>query len=317
MDPQPNDVPQPAAIAIGVIETDTFCDRCGFNLHTQRVWRDGRLGILVTRCPECGAHQAAGRSTTTASAWLKRLAMIGLVWWIGIALAFVVGVFFLNFGITVGSVEELVTDHYETLDGRPVDPEYDSKTGSYFWTVREGAASTRVPEDGVVKRFKLVPALTGQHEKHNTQYYYRSGIPLWGIVVMSAIFAAGLFLVGSILSAATWFWRRGWRWVWLLLPILAAVIVFAVAYSESQAIQNPYRMSAPREIGRNLYFSVGAVIVGLQVLVMGIGLWMGRPIARFVVSVIVPPKSRQLFAFLWHADGKAMRGPKQMESTMN
>ena len=55
---------------------------------------DGRLGILVTRCPECGSHQAAGKSTSVSSNWLKRVAMLGLLGWIAVALTFIVGAFF-------------------------------------------------------------------------------------------------------------------------------------------------------------------------------------------------------------------------------
>jgi len=40
---------------IGHVQTDTFCEGCGYNLHTQAVVREARLGILICRCPECGA----------------------------------------------------------------------------------------------------------------------------------------------------------------------------------------------------------------------------------------------------------------------
>ena len=44
------------------IQTDTFCEGCGYNLFSQKVWIDERLGIPVTRCPECARHRAAGHS---------------------------------------------------------------------------------------------------------------------------------------------------------------------------------------------------------------------------------------------------------------
>ncbi|MDB5300946.1 MAG: hypothetical protein JWO87_2609, partial [Phycisphaerales bacterium] len=45
---------------ISNIHTDTFCESCGYNLHTQAVVRDERLGLLICRCPECGRWAAAG-----------------------------------------------------------------------------------------------------------------------------------------------------------------------------------------------------------------------------------------------------------------
>jgi len=32
------------------LETDLFCQTCGYNLHGQPVSRDERLGILICRC---------------------------------------------------------------------------------------------------------------------------------------------------------------------------------------------------------------------------------------------------------------------------
>jgi hypothetical protein len=68
-------------IVIGHIQTDTFCESCGYNLHTQAVRRDARLGILICRCPECGRWTAAGKSTAR-EAWLNRLGTAMLMSWV-------------------------------------------------------------------------------------------------------------------------------------------------------------------------------------------------------------------------------------------
>lgn len=50
------------------------------------------------------------------------------------------------------------------------------------------------------------------------------------------------------------------------------------------------------------------------------GVYLGRPMARMVVLIILPPKQRVFFAFLWDADGKALPkggvsgGPRSMAS---
>lgn len=66
---------------IGHIQTDAFCEGCGYNLHTQAVTRDARLGILICRCPECGRYAAAGQATPASRVWLNRLASAFLATW--------------------------------------------------------------------------------------------------------------------------------------------------------------------------------------------------------------------------------------------
>jgi hypothetical protein len=54
------------------IQQDLFCS-CGYNLLSQRVEVDERLGLPVCRCPECGRYHALGTTlasqTPTARLW--------------------------------------------------------------------------------------------------------------------------------------------------------------------------------------------------------------------------------------------------------
>lgn len=69
------------------LETDRFCTECGYNLNTQAVWRDERLGILLCRCPECGRHHPAESNVTMAQDWLRRLTSIfATIWMIGVVI---------------------------------------------------------------------------------------------------------------------------------------------------------------------------------------------------------------------------------------
>src|SRR5690348_9086636 len=67
---------------IGHMQTDTFCEGCGYNLHTQAVMRDQRLGIIVCRCPECGRFAPAGQGATATRVWLNRAATLFLTLWV-------------------------------------------------------------------------------------------------------------------------------------------------------------------------------------------------------------------------------------------
>jgi hypothetical protein len=76
---------EPSTPSKARIETDRFCGDCGYNLNTQAVWRDERLGILLCRCPECGRHHPAESNVTMAQDWLRRLtSLVAVVWMLGV-----------------------------------------------------------------------------------------------------------------------------------------------------------------------------------------------------------------------------------------
>ncbi len=58
---------------VGRIETDRFCDECGFNMRTAPVYRDGRTRLLLARCTECGRIHDAAQLTSAGRVWLTRL----------------------------------------------------------------------------------------------------------------------------------------------------------------------------------------------------------------------------------------------------
>jgi hypothetical protein len=79
------------AQVVGHVQADAFCEGCGYNLHTQVVTRDERLGILICRCPECGRFTAAASLTPVRHVWLNRLGFGLLMFWI----LFLLGLFVL------------------------------------------------------------------------------------------------------------------------------------------------------------------------------------------------------------------------------
>ena len=80
------------------------------------------------------------------------------------------------------------------------------------------------------------------------------------------------------------------------MPSLAIGLVAYGLSDESALIRGP-------AIGRQL-FATAMQAVGVLV-----GTRMGRPIARGVARAVIPPKPRQLLAFLWQADGKPVPPP--------
>jgi len=95
--------------ALGRLETDRFCDGCGYNLIMQAVRRDALTQLALCRCPECGRFHAVQDGTTAGRVWLRRLGTLAATAWVvgvlmtGLALALC------QFGITIATFEELTT----------------------------------------------------------------------------------------------------------------------------------------------------------------------------------------------------------------
>jgi len=95
--------------ALGRLETDRFCDGCGYNLIMQAVRREPRTQLILCRCPECGRFHAVRDGTLARSVWLRRLGALATVAWIlgvlaiGLSLAICQGV------ISYATLDELTT----------------------------------------------------------------------------------------------------------------------------------------------------------------------------------------------------------------
>lgn len=289
---------------LGLIETDTFCAKCGFNLHTQNVWRDERLGIPICRCPECGAIEAAGRNTATASAWLRRLALLGLMFWIALVLAFVAGTGFLMFGAQMLAPEGVLVEQIETrATGKPVQPTTNGNP-PLFITMDPDDSNPTFSASEVVLRPHFVSWITGD-ETTPPDYRYRYSYETapTEFAVATVMLAIPHLLDAILIGCLVWFWRPWWRWVWVLFP--AAVSLFSLGYYQTYVSNMTWMQGVARE-GLGIYTGVVGGVVLLQTLLMIAGLLLGRPIGRFLVSVIVPPRARQLFSFLWLCDGKTL-----------
>lgn len=84
---------------ISTIQTDRFCENCGYNLHTQGVWRDPATDLIVTRCPECGRIHAAGETAPSTRRWQRRFTGALILIWFAFILFFVFALTMLQIGM--------------------------------------------------------------------------------------------------------------------------------------------------------------------------------------------------------------------------
>jgi hypothetical protein len=228
------------------IETDRFCEGCGYNLRMQGVRRDPRLNILVVRCPECSRFHPVSTAGTTRQVWWQRLISLVIVSYAVVLASLVLGLGAAQVGIALGSLDELAHRSYSPrgyqygipLYERPHDPEY---------------------------------------------------------LLLMVLASAGSLAVGYLAVALATVLCHHWRrWGYILH---ATVFPLAVAATLG-VILHP----APARI-RDFAYPYCAWFVGLQLLGGVLAVSTGRPVARGLARLLLPPGWRANLAPLWSADG--------------
>ena len=114
------------------------------------------------------------------------------------------------------------------------------------------------------------------------------------IVMSSVTFALG-FVAGGMVTVLLWH-LRGWRrWLAILMPIVGCGVSFMI-FTLDPIYESIRHWGQPRIAGAFALEMLG-VIIGLQ---------LGRPITRGLLRLLVPPKLRQHFVFLWLVDHKRL-----------
>ena len=250
---------------IGHIQTDMFCE-CGYNLHTQAVLRDERLGILICRCPECGRFAPAGHATAARQIWLNRLGIGLIVIW-AFFLLWLFGMCALFLGMSAyGNLMNQVQ-----WIGLP--PTIPSPTTSPVFVATPYHYEIKVPSSP-----------DEATEQRNT-------------VIMMAALAGGLGLLTGIFFSVLLWHAKSWRRLLAFAPPLVGVGFSILGW------QNDHMTLSIRDWGLHhlLYYMVW------ECAAVGVGLLIGRPIARAALRILLPPKLLQHLAFLWTTDGKQLQ----------
>jgi hypothetical protein len=196
-----------------------------------------------------------------------------------------------------------------TPDGRPVAPLV-GQNGSF--TGQHVIAGTNAPVQNFNAAEVLHPIWGGpavsdnRYDAANPYNYVGVGPatypslheagPGWTPWLWAAVGSVTLgCLAATLCVTLLWHWpRRRYAWC-LLLPFVAGSFL-SVVYG----VVDQYQLDRGQAIGR------AALMGAVQALGVLVGTRVGRPIARAVVSVVVPPKPRQALVFLWQVDGKTM-----------
>jgi len=263
---------------VALIETDRYCEGCGYNLRTQPVRRDARTRVLLCRCPECGGFRSVREGVTAGQVWLQRLGTLGLFLWIITILAAFFGAGAAQVAFTYLAAEELTTYRRVPVPGTSSS----QPAGSGATTTVFAGGRITVTQSGVT-----TTTTTYRRE-------VRASDPLdrLFIAAMQGIsFALGFVL---LLLAVVVFhhWRR-WGYVVpaVLVPVVTGVLAWYIWSVEFPHLIDWAEPTFIRQAAANL-------AGGLT------GILLGRPFARLLVTLTLPGRLRQVLAFLWLADGK-------------
>lgn len=248
--------------AVARVESDRFCDGCGYNLHTQVVRRDGRTQLLLCRCPECGRFHAVRDSVTAGRVWLQRVGTLGLFVWMLLVLA---GGFSLGAGqlaVSIGTLDELTTY-------RPTSMPVATTSGP-------GGRMSYSTSNTVWQR---------QVREEMRQY------GAFMALMLGLAFALG-FALAALMTITMHHWPRwGYLGPVIVVPVVAGLLTFYIW-------GNDYAHLRDWAVRYILLDGAANLLGGL------VGVLCGRPFARLLATLILPPRVRQVVAFLWLADGK-------------
>lgn len=267
------------------LQADAYCEHCAYNLRGQPIHRDEVLGLVVCRCPECGRHHPAGYGRGLTSAWGRRAAELLAVLWVLIVLALLVLA-----GIGMGAtqlmhVHAMSYSRMVATDGREI-VYHEVTPGTHHLVYAGTTQPARASRIGHVRTLTLPTGFPSEYR------------PPWWVPLAILGFAASVSLPAGILMAnLLWYWPRPQLLLTLLVPFLAAGVLSGMIW-----LDDGYYVEI-RAWGISRLFFWALVQAGF----MYTGIVIGRPVARLLLRILVPPQLRRSLAFLWLIDGKRPR----------
>lgn len=293
--------PGSETVRIAQLTGDRACIKCHFNLSGQTIVREPHYGLLIVRCPECGSACPV-QEYPVLGRWAGRLGALLAAGYFCFLLAFALACAGATAGISYAVTELLSSPLQQFAYDRTIQHE------------QSKMASVGPPTQ--------------------PQFYGNQAIDMewWeGLPPSKLIVDAGGWFGGAI------DWRQLWIWVYIALVGLPLGVVWAVAMPGARwrrfvlvtllimllatlfiTLARFGPGSAGRFMGawyvRELILSeVFWQLVWPSLLASGVvllaGMLLGRPIARGLVRLLLPPRLWAPFSFLWIADNRPLPRP--------
>lgn len=251
---------------LGQVEMDRFCAGCGYNLRQQPVRRESATGLLLCKCPECGAFEPANQAITRPRSWFAQLVYVLWFAWIaalGMALA---GAIAANVGLSHEIGELLTETRY--LDEPIPDP--------------------RATNSNSVRTI-------------NFEYDLRALDGLYALEVAGRVlgaFAVGAGLLTLLLVFVPHWPRKGYAWLAIGFPLVALIVFYCTR------LFNHYTLDYATD-ALTLWIYLSPLLIVLFAIAGGLtAICIARPITRLLIRILIPPRQRGPFAYLWLVDNK-------------
>lgn len=294
---------------ITTLQGDRLCISCRFNLHGQPVIREPVYGMVMVRCPECGTP-ASLQEYPLLGRWPGRIAAALAAVWLLILLAGGFASAGISFGLAEGMTQAGATK---------VSKQVSKRFGEWFATADDNAKKAYTTFGGTATGANNQFAYVDRSwwEGLNKRSLFTDAGGLRSLVSHeTAQFTISTLLAGFGIGTA-------WSVALLGLPrkrlFFAAALIVAIALA-FELIWGSLLNSETARWGGGLVWSgaaasevVAPYTVPLSLVVMfaglSIGMWFGRPLARWLVRLLLPPRLASALSILWIAEGKSPPRP--------
>lgn len=280
-----------------------LCAGCGFDLCGQPVVREPHYKMLMVRCPEC-ATVAGLQEYPQRTRWIGRLTGLWVAAWLMVLIiAALVSAALLNTAanstartMVSGYAAEIAVAYNDHLQRTPVP----SPGNVYNPWQQNGPPSADwwVDETWWARASDATLGASGG-AFHATR---------WPLVAKAVYDLPMAVLIGLVWSVALLHVRR--RRVLVLAAVLALVALFLNMLSWGQL---RFFMGSNRPAAELAMSQMGtfARVAALGVLAGGVmvGLWIGRPLARWAVRILLPPRLWGSLSLLWIEEGLTPPSP--------
>jgi hypothetical protein len=279
-----------------------LCACCGFSLTGQTIVREPHYGMLMARCPECGAV-AALQEYPSLGRWAGRWAAVLAATWLVVLIA----ALFVSAAAMFGSAEAVVDDsckayaeaiataHAAWLKSLP-----DPTTSP---AVRMNGGTAQPPQAyGFIDSSWWKSQDTGAFLRAQGGWWNaigRDGLwMLWMVLLVGG--CVGIFWTIALLARR----RRAVLIAAVLVTALASVFAWLNHASEGSNIWFAAGVTYAQFLARDqLALRIIPVALSVGFCAACAGVWLGRPIARFAARALLPPSFLGPLAVLWTCDG--------------
>lgn len=309
---------------VSTILGDRLCVKCAYNLRGQPVLQEPHYGLLLARCPECNTP-AALQEYPLLGRWPARIrVLVALIYALvglaalgatcGIIAGASAGLGSIGSGEASWRVAQMWADHVnaeEALGNTPL-----AGAPPFVQTNRNTEGLVVASEWMLLDRIWW--------ESRRGEFFTRS-IPETALHIIAqqpwaaAAVTVPFFVMGAIWATYLLGARR--RALLLCCPIPVAIVaLLTIAFNNESAGFGTWVYSN-HLVEDATFFGAIAAVGALWIVFAGLGLVLGRPLARLAVRALLPPTLRGALAELWFTDGLPLpastRAPRRLHPEIN